>query len=136
MLKSKDQTLDWIDFEAGDEIETAERLLEMGVNEDVLVDQEAIRHATLDSANAAQSVVHNSARWKPDIVIINGMLAFSLFDAEASRPVDSMMVFRQGVDIPAYSARVLCQWTSFNLVWCRGQGVVGIQSTGLPDSTT
>jgi hypothetical protein len=68
-------TVDWIDFEEGDELEIGNRLIEMGLDPELLCDRDVFRYATPGDVEAARNALAESVKEIPDIVILDGVEA-------------------------------------------------------------
>jgi hypothetical protein len=90
------QSVCWIDFEEGDEIDIANRLREMGASRDAVCDQWLFRFSTPEDVEAAQDSVYDAIKHQCELVIFNGLQsAYGLFGWELFDP-NSPVMFRRG----------------------------------------
>jgi hypothetical protein len=103
LVETVAQTLDfgqsvcWIDFEEGDEIDIASRLKEMGASRDAVCDQYMFRFSTPEDVDAAQDSVQDALDHRCQLVIFNGLQsAYGLFGWELFDP-NSPVMFRRAL---------------------------------------
>jgi hypothetical protein len=94
----------WIDFEEGTEVDAGRRLLELGMEPDVLDDRDLFRFATPSNVEEARDAIYDAIKWRADIIILNGIqAAFVLFGWDLNDP-DSARYFRQVIVLPCLKA--------------------------------
>jgi hypothetical protein len=90
-----EQSVCWIDFEEGDEIDIANRLREMGASREAVCDQWLFRFSTPEDVDAAQDSVYDAIKNECELVIFNGLQsAYGLFGWELFDP-NSPVLFRR-----------------------------------------
>jgi hypothetical protein len=95
-----EQSVCWIDFEEGDEIDIAHRLKEMGSSRDAVCDQFLFRFSTPEDVEAAQDSVWDAVENECQLVIFNGLQsAYGLFGWELFDP-NSPVMFRRALVAP------------------------------------
>jgi len=94
------QSVCWLDFEEGDEIDIANRLREMGCDREAVCDQWLFRYSTPEDHEAAQDSVWDAVHARCQLVIFNGLQsAYGLFGWELFDP-NSPVMFRRTLVAP------------------------------------
>jgi hypothetical protein len=94
----------WIDFEEGNEIDTGQRLMEMGAPRDAVCDQDLFMFSTPEDVDSARDSMFDALTKRVEVVVFNGIQsAYGLFGWDLFDPT-SPALFRQNLVVPLISS--------------------------------
>lgn len=95
-----------IDFEEGDQVDVGSRLLNMGLDPDLLTDPAWFRYATPATPKEADACLRDMLRWRPDLAIFNGVSAAYSLNGWPLKENDSWGEFRSHYTSPCLHAAI------------------------------